>query len=80
MSTACPSGTFRHAAGWISLGWGGGGLVLLLTSPLPGWTPALGWSPWFWLVAAPASVLAALWLSRIEPALPRRRAAETGAG
>ncbi|MHC1480015.1 hypothetical protein ACYJW8_07170 [Frateuria aurantia] len=64
---------FRQRAAWISLVWGGGGLVLLLTSPLPGWTPGLGWSPLFWLVLAPVSVLAALWMSRSREAVPGDR-------
>lgn len=55
---------FRSRMVWISLGWGGAGLVLLATSPLSCRTPALGWSPLFWMVLAPLSVLAGLWLGR----------------
>lgn len=48
------------AMAWLTLG----ALVLLLT-PLSGHSETLGWTPGFWLVVAPASVLVAM-----KPGLP----------
>ena len=45
------------------------GSALLLTTLAPAHTELLGWSPLFWLVGAPLSVLLAL-----EPSLPRQLA------
>lgn len=42
------------AATWLA-----GGIVLLGLTPLPLRDPALGWSPAFWLLAAPALLLLA---------------------
>lgn len=44
-----------------------GGSALLLTTLVPVHTRALGWTPAFWLVAAPLVMLLAL-----EPSLPRQ--------
>ncbi len=43
------------------------GVLLTLTTLVPAYTEALGWTPAFWLVGAPLVVLLAL-----EPALPRQ--------
>lgn len=43
------------------------GGVLLLSTLVPAYTEALGWTPAFWLLGAPLVVLLAL-----EPSLPRQ--------
>ncbi|MEO6967781.1 MAG: hypothetical protein ABI132_04895 [Rhodanobacteraceae bacterium] len=43
-----------------SLAWLATGLVLLCLTPLPAHDAAHGWSPAFWLIVAPAVVLAML--------------------
>lgn len=53
---------FAAAALWL-----GAGSLLLLTTLVPAHTALLGWTPAFWLLAAPLLVLLAL-----EPGLPRR--------
>lgn len=50
------------AALWLALG-----CLLLATTLVPAHTALLGWTPAFWLLAAPLLVLLAL-----EPGLPRR--------
>jgi hypothetical protein len=47
--------------------WLAGGIVLLLTTLVPLHSRLLGWSPAFWLIAAPMIVLLVL-----EPSLPRQ--------
>lgn len=44
-----------------------GGCFLLITTLVPVYTELLGWTPVFWLVAAPFIVLLA-----VEPSLPRQ--------
>ena len=53
----------RELPRWLALGagaWLAFGLFLLLLTPLPAHTERLGWSPLFWLLLAPASMLAGL--------------------
>ena len=57
--------TPRRTVALIALAWLAGGLLLLLLTPLSGRSEALGWSPLFWLLLAPASVLVTL-----RPRLP----------
>jgi hypothetical protein len=53
----------REFSRWLALGAGAwlllGGFLLALT-PLPAHTERLGWSPLFWLLAAPLCMLLAL--------------------
>ncbi|GAA0905073.1 hypothetical protein KR767_06970 [Luteibacter anthropi] len=49
----------------IALAWLAVGSLLLVLTPLSARSDALGWSPLFWLVLAPASVLLAM-----RPKLP----------
>ena len=56
----------EHLLGGALL-WLLGGLLLLVTTVVPAHTASLGWTPAFWLLAAPLTVLLAL-----EPALPRQ--------
>jgi hypothetical protein len=44
-----------------------GGSFMLITTLVPVYTELLGWTPVFWLVAAPLIVLLA-----VEPSLPRQ--------
>ncbi|KRF01194.1 hypothetical protein ASG87_12360 [Frateuria sp. Soil773] len=53
------------AGGWLLLG----GFLLALT-PLPVHTERLGWSPLFWLLVAPLSLLAGMQLRRAAPTRP----------
>jgi hypothetical protein len=57
--------TPRRTIALIALAWLAGGMLLLLLTPLSGRTDALGWTPTFWLLLAPMSVLVAL-----KPRLP----------
>lgn len=50
-----------------TVSWLCGGGFLLLTTLVPARTALLGWTPLFWLLAAPLIVLLAL-----EPQLPRQ--------
>ena len=50
-----------------AVSWFCAGGFLLLTTLVPAHTPLLGWTPVFWLLAAPLIVLLAL-----EPQLPRQ--------
>jgi len=49
----------------IALAWLALGTLVLLLTPLSGHSESLGWTPVFWLVIAPASVLVAM-----KPGLP----------
>jgi hypothetical protein len=55
----------RRLRALIALAWLAAGGLLLLLTPLSGHTEALGWTPAFWLLLAPASVLVAM-----KPSLP----------
>lgn len=57
--------TPRRTIALIALAWLAAGMLLLLLTPLSGHTDALGWTPTFWLLLAPMSVLVAL-----KPRLP----------
>lgn len=57
--------TPRRTLALIALAWLAGGMLLLLLTPLSGRTDALGWTPLFWLLLAPMSVLVTL-----KPRLP----------
>lgn len=57
--------TPRRTIALIALAWLAAGMLLLLLTPLSGHTDALGWTPTFWLLLAPMSVLVAL-----QPRLP----------
>ena len=57
--------TPRRTVALIALAWLAGGMLLLLLTPLSGRTELLGWTPSFWLMLAPMSVLVAL-----QPRLP----------
>ncbi|NID16588.1 hypothetical protein [Luteibacter yeojuensis] len=55
----------RRLRALIALAWLAGGALLLLLTPLSGHSDALGWTPAFWLLLAPASILVAM-----KPGLP----------
>lgn len=55
----------RRLRALIALAWLVGGALLLLLTPLSGHSETLGWTPAFWLLMAPASVLVAM-----NPGLP----------
>ena len=63
LSQLSPAG--RRAA--VALAWLVGGCLLLAFTPLSSRSAALGWTPAFWLVFAPTSILLAL-----KPTLPLR--------
>ncbi|TCV92846.1 hypothetical protein EC912_106185 [Luteibacter rhizovicinus] len=50
----------RRVRALIALGWLAAGTTLLALTPLPMHSESLGWTPAFWLVLAPASLLVAL--------------------
>ncbi len=52
-----------------ALTWLAVGLVLLGLTPLPAHDAMYGWSPAFWLIAAPAAILVALTATRRDQAL-----------
>jgi hypothetical protein len=55
----------RRVRALIALAWLAVGTLLLLLTPLSAHSESLGWTPAFWLMLAPASVLVA-----IKPGLP----------
>lgn len=55
----------RRIRALIAMAWLAVGALLLLLTPLSAHSEALGWSPVFWLLLAPASVLVAM-----RPRLP----------
>ncbi|HEY4293230.1 hypothetical protein [Luteibacter sp.] len=55
----------RRLRALIALAWLACGALLLLLTPLSGHSDTLGWTPAFWLLLAPASVLVAM-----KPGLP----------
>lgn len=55
----------RRIRALIALAWLALGTLLLLVTPLSGHSEAWGWTPAFWLLLAPASVLVAM-----NPRLP----------
>ncbi|MGE7137713.1 hypothetical protein ACQKIE_08810 [Luteibacter sp. NPDC031894] len=55
----------RRLRALIALAWLLVGALLLLLTPLTGHSETLGWTPAFWLLLAPASVLVAM-----KPNLP----------
>src|SRR3954467_6459899 len=55
----------RRVRALIALAGLGLGMLVLLLTPLSGHSEALGWTPVFWLLLAPASVLVAM-----KPGLP----------
>jgi hypothetical protein len=57
--------TPRRTIALIALAWLAGGMLLLLLTPLSGRSESLGWTPLFWLLLAPMSVLVTL-----RPRLP----------
>jgi hypothetical protein len=52
--------TPRRTLALIALAWLACGTLVLLLTPLSGRSELLGWTPTFWLLLAPLSVLAAL--------------------
>ena len=60
---------FTSAALWLLAGG-----FLLLTTLLPAHTALLGWTPLFWLIGAPISVLLALDPGLLRRLVMRRRA------
>lgn len=60
---------FTSAALWLVAGG-----FLLLTTLLPAHTDLLGWTPLFWLIGAPLSVLLALDPGLLRRSVTRRRA------
>ncbi|MET4676899.1 hypothetical protein [Luteibacter sp. ME-Dv--P-043b] len=55
----------RRIRALIAMAWMGLGALVLLVTPLSAHSEALGWTPAFWLLLAPASVLVAM-----KPGLP----------
>lgn len=55
----------RRLRALVALAWLVGGALLLLLTPLSAHSETLGWTPAFWLLMAPASVLMAM-----KPGLP----------
>jgi hypothetical protein len=55
----------RRVRALIAMAWLAVGTLLLLLTPLSGHSDSLGWTPVFWLMLAPASVLVAM-----KPGLP----------
>lgn len=55
----------RRIRALIAMAWMGLGALVLLVTPLSAHSEALGWTPAFWLLLAPASVLVAM-----KPDLP----------
>lgn len=55
----------RRLRALIAMAWLAVGALLLLLTPLSGHSETLGWTPAFWLLLAPASVLVAM-----KPGLP----------
>lgn len=55
----------RRVRALIALAWLGVGVLVLLLTPLSGHSETLGWTPAFWLLMAPASLLVAM-----KPGLP----------
>ncbi|MEX1828384.1 hypothetical protein [Luteibacter sp. CQ10] len=55
----------RRIRALIAMAWLAAGALLLLLTPLSAHSETLGWSPVFWLLLAPASVLVAM-----RPRLP----------
>jgi hypothetical protein len=55
----------RRLRALVALAWLVGGALLLLLTPLSAHSETLGWTPAFWLLMAPASVLVAM-----KPGLP----------
>ena len=55
----------RRLRALIALAWLASGALLLLLTPLSGHSDTLGWTPAFWLLLAPASILVAM-----KPGLP----------
>ncbi|MDF3983845.1 hypothetical protein P3W24_18025 [Luteibacter sp. PPL201] len=55
----------RRIRALIALAWLAVGTAVLLLTPLSAHSDTLGWTPVFWLVLAPASVLVAM-----QPRLP----------
>ena len=55
----------RRIRALIAMTWMGLGALVLLVTPLSAHSEALGWTPAFWLLLAPASVLVAM-----KPGLP----------
>ncbi|MBB3226651.1 hypothetical protein FHW69_001241 [Luteibacter sp. Sphag1AF] len=52
--------TPRRVRALIALGWLLAGAAVLTLTPMPLHSESLGWTPTFWLVLAPASLLLAL--------------------
>ena len=55
----------RRLRALVALAWLTAGALLLLLTPLSGHSETWGWTPAFWLLLAPASVLVAM-----KPSLP----------
>ncbi|MDR6644362.1 MULTISPECIES: hypothetical protein [Rhodanobacteraceae] len=55
----------RRIRALIAMVWLALGTLVLLVTPLSGHSETLGWTPVFWLLLAPASVLVAM-----KPGLP----------
>ncbi|KZC40255.1 MULTISPECIES: hypothetical protein [Rhodanobacter] len=67
MRTPAPPSIRHQRLLGATLLWLLAGGVLLLSTLVPAYTEALGWTPGFWLLGAPLVVLLAL-----EPSLPRQ--------
>jgi hypothetical protein len=65
MKTRFDNSSARRRRMFIALAWLLAGSVLLLLTPLTGRSESLGWTPTFWLLLAPMSLLLAL-----RPTLP----------
>jgi hypothetical protein len=66
MRTQTPDAARHHRLAAGALLWLLAGAALLLTTLVPARTDLLGWTPAFWLLAAPLALLLVL-----EPRLPR---------
>ena len=65
------SASFAQALAAVSLLWLLFGTFVLVLTPFPAHTAALGWSPLFWLLLAPLCVLGGLRVRRIGARSPR---------
>lgn len=73
MRTPTPSSAHHQHLFAAAVLWLLAGCFALLTTLLPAHTELLGWTPAFWLLAAPLVVLLALEPSLPHHLLPRRR-------
>lgn len=74
MRTSTSGSSHRFGLFATALSWLLAGSALLLTTLVPAHTAVLGWTPMFWLFAAPLLMLLALAPRRPRPARSRRDA------